>query len=258
MKKLNVLWMYPDILNNYGDRGNFYALTRIGDKLGVEVEIKKVYDYQEELDFSWPHIIMFNSGELRTTETIVEHLRKYEDGLRQAIEDGKYIYAFSNSGTIFGKTVERSDGSQFHGLGILDINFKEKIHVYGDAALVEIPGFKLLGTQIRLVNSYLGEEGVPFAKRLYGYGNNFESEDEGARYKNLIYTNVLGPLFAKNPWYCEYIIKSALGEEPEIKEFNLDDYREDYPFECKSYEILTKYDREKPQVEGKDKEFFKK
>ena len=258
MKKLNVLWMYPDMLNNFGDRGNFFALSDIGEKLGVEVEIRKILDYGEDIDFTWPDIILFNSGELRTTEAIVSDLKRYEDELESYIESGKYIFAFNSSGTIFGKTCKRSDGSVLEGLGILDIDFEEKIHIYGDSLYVKAEGYELLGSQISMVNAVLGEKGVPFGKVLYGYGNNYRTDDEGARYKNLIYTNVIGPLFTKNPWYCKHIIKSIIGEEEPNKEFSIDYYREEFPVECKSFETLLEYDRGKPHVTEEKKKYYYK
>ena len=40
-------------------------------------------------------------------------------------------------------------------------------------------------------------------------GNN-NSGTEGARWKNLIYTNCMGPLFVKNPWFAETILKDII------------------------------------------------
>ena len=46
----------------------------------------------------------------------------------------------------------------------------------------------------------------PFATTLYGMGNN-NTGAEGARWNNLIYTNCMGPLFVKNPWFAESILR---------------------------------------------------
>ena len=37
--ELNILWMYPDILNLHGDRGNLMAFERIGNLLDVKINI---------------------------------------------------------------------------------------------------------------------------------------------------------------------------------------------------------------------------
>ena len=76
------------------------------------------------------------------------------------------------------------------------------------------------------------KQGEPLGTINYGYGNNGEGE-EGAVYKNLIFTNALGPVFIKNPWWAEKILSDIaerkkyktnqipIGEyEIEVKSFN--------------------------------------
>lgn len=60
----------------------------------------------------------------------------------------------------------------------------------------------------------------------YGYGN-CGKRDEGARKDNVIATNCLGPLFVKNPWWAEEIIKdiivcNKLGTGKEKQEYTLE------------------------------------
>ena len=51
MNKLTITWCYPDILNLHGDRGNIMALERIGKMLDLDVEVKKIENYDEDIDF---------------------------------------------------------------------------------------------------------------------------------------------------------------------------------------------------------------
>lgn len=39
--KITVLWLYPDILNLHGDRGNLMALERIGKLMELPVEVRR-------------------------------------------------------------------------------------------------------------------------------------------------------------------------------------------------------------------------
>ena len=41
-EQITVLWLYPDILNLHGDRGNLMALERIGRLTGLPVELRRV------------------------------------------------------------------------------------------------------------------------------------------------------------------------------------------------------------------------
>ena len=76
---------------------------------------------------------------------------------------------------------------------------------------------------------------IAFSDVLYGYGNN-NSGGEGARYKNLIYTNILGPILIKNPWFTMELIKIAM-ENKKIKiDKGLDEH--EFIFELKSMQKI--------------------
>ena len=49
MHKLTVGWMYPDVLNLHGERGSVQALENIGSNLGVEVEIRRIENFDDPL-----------------------------------------------------------------------------------------------------------------------------------------------------------------------------------------------------------------
>ena len=40
--KMNLVWLYPDILNLHGDRGNVMAFKKIAESMDVELNIIKV------------------------------------------------------------------------------------------------------------------------------------------------------------------------------------------------------------------------
>jgi len=94
------------------------------------------------------------------------------------------------------------------GLGFLDMTAKERKYVWGDDLHFRLIDSKqeLIGSQIQMADV---EAKAPLGTTLYGMGNN-NSGAEGARWKNLIYTNCLGPLFVKNPWFAESLLKDIL------------------------------------------------
>ncbi|KKS86390.1 MAG: CobB/CobQ domain protein glutamine amidotransferase [Candidatus Gottesmanbacteria bacterium GW2011_GWB1_43_11] len=40
--RLNLAWMYPDLMSTYGDRGNIIVLTKRCQWRGIEVNIKEI------------------------------------------------------------------------------------------------------------------------------------------------------------------------------------------------------------------------
>ena len=90
------------------------------------------------------------------------------------------------------------------GLGLLDMTATERHLVWGDDLLLRVcdSRHEMIGVQIMMADVQTTQ---PFGKVIYGYGNN-GGKDEGARYKNLIYTNCVGPVLVKNPWFTEQIL----------------------------------------------------
>ncbi|MPN62928.1 hypothetical protein SDC9_210681 [bioreactor metagenome] len=78
---------------------------------------------------------------------------------------------------------------------------------------------------------------------LYGRGNNKEDNSEGAKYKNVLYTNALGPVLVKNPWLTSKLIETALNNKGERAETVLDNAS--FDLERKSAECIKAFIRKK-------------
>lgn len=213
MKKLNITWLYPDLLNLHGDRGNLMAFERIGGAMGLDVKINRVDTFAQEIDFDGSDMIFMNVGEVKTAEPIAKSIRRYGDEIYDFAEADKPIIAIGTSGMTLIKSTQRCDGSVVEGLGILDAKAIERSEVYGNDlhfTLCDDEKIEIMAVQIQLVDFYLSEMGQALGRLDYGVGNNGKDGTEGAKYKNVIFTNALGPMFVKNPWYTEKIINDAL------------------------------------------------
>lgn len=238
--ELNILWMYPDILNLHGDRGNLMAFERIGNLLDVKVNINKVESYNDEINFEDNDILFFNVGEIKVMPTIIETLKKYSEPLQKFIDDNKTIVLIGASGCIMAKKTIRKN-EEFEGLGYLDIDLIERENIYGDDILFTLNenNMEIVGCQIKMLDTILHSD-ISLGTLAYGSGNNgFNEKTEGAKYKNIIYTNALGPVFVKNPWYTELIIKNALKNKNIDIEKSLTD--EDFDIELNSLKSIKKF-----------------
>ena len=243
--KLNITWCYPDILNLHGDRGNIMALKRVAQLLDIEVNIKKVENYDDEIDFENTDILFFNPGELKSVEYIIDSLEKQKKELKKYIESNKVLIAIGTTGAVFSKRIKKINSSDLVGLDFLDMNCVERENILGDDLIVTLndSNMQLNGSQIQVVDTILNSD-IGLASVDYGYGNNgYDKKVEGARYKNLIFTNLLGPLFVKNPWYAEEIIKIAMRN----KKINIEDEipESEFEIEYKSMESIKEYNEEK-------------
>ena len=246
---LNVVWAYPDILNLHGDRGNIFAIKKVAELLDIETKITKIEKYEEKIDFENADIILFNVGEVKVMPTIIEALKKQEKELKEYIEQGKIIILIGTTGCIMAKETLRKDSSKFEGLGILDMQCTERENVYGNdlhCVLRENENIEIMANQIQLIDTKLNSD-IAFGTVKYGMGNNDELKlTEGAKYKNVIFTNALGPVLVKNPWYTEKIIKLAMENKGEKIEKDIN--KEQFEIETKSMECIKKF------IENKRKE----
>ncbi|MBP3635277.1 MAG: hypothetical protein J6J17_02295 [Bacilli bacterium] len=204
---VNVAWMYPDILNLHGERANAKAFELISKKMKVKLNIDRIDDIDEKVDFDKYDILLFNPGELRVINALSNILYNQKDQLNKYIKDGKIIFITGTTGALFAKNIQRLDGEVFNGLNILDMDAKERNMVIGDDLYYTFNKMDIMASQIQMIDITLNNV-KPFANIKYGYGNNGTSV-EGARYKNVIFTNALGPVLVKNPWFTEYLIKLA-------------------------------------------------
>lgn len=241
--QITIGWMYPNCLNLHGERGSVQALKRVGENLGLDVQIQRIDDFEDTVPFEKLDLLFFGPGEITIFGYICPALQKQRKALETYLNRGGYILAIGTTGLLFGKETLREDGSTFKGLGLLDLTGKERKFVYGDDIHFRLKDTKqeIFGSQIQMADVQAAE---PLGDILYGRGNNADGA-EGARYKNLIYTNCLGPVFVKNPWWAEDILKNICLNKLGISQ------KAPYTLESASFASCLRYTKEKPPFEIK-------
>ncbi len=203
---IRIAWMYPDILQMHGGRGDVMALLHFSNLMNLPCTIRKVNTLADSIPFDWADMLIFPPGDLSAMEDIVKALHPYKADFQRYADAGKIILVNGSSGAIFAEGTRRQDGTKFPGLGLLRMQLKGRVKVYGNDLWITLPdGTELLGPQIQMADVLLRPEQQPLGKVVYGRGNN-EKGDEGARTKNVIFTHVLGPLLVKNPRFTEKLL----------------------------------------------------
>ena len=236
---LKLAWMYPDCLNLHGERGNVQAFVRSGKRLGVRITVDRIEYPEETVNFSAYDLLLFLPGELTMLSRLYPHLNKQLPALRQYLAEGGWLIATGTTGMLFGEGVLREDGSKMPGLGLLPVTGKERQYVWGDDLHFRIRDTKqeIFGSQIQMVDV---ESKMPLGDVLYGRGNDAQGT-EGARMGNLIYTNCLGPVFVKNPWWTEQIIKDIILQKVGVRP------AQPHPLEDASFASCLRFTENKPK-----------
>ena len=219
MDKITVGWMYPNLLNLHGERGSVQAMVEVGKKMGIEVEILRIEDFDDPIPFETLDVMVFLPGEISTFSHLIPTLQT--ESFRAYLESGGYLLVLGTTGLMFGESIRREDGGTLKCLGYLKMTARERKFVWGDDLHFRINGsdMELVGSQIQMADV---DTAMPLGTVIYGMGNN-NSGGEGARWNNLIYTNCLGPLVVKNPWFAEAIFREILEKRgvarPDAAEF---------------------------------------
>ncbi len=251
----NIAWVYPDILNLHGDRGNIMAIEKIASAMGIETNINKI-GYGDTIDFDNTDLLFMGAGQLRDVEHVVKAMSSFADDLKTYVEKGGYVLAIGSTGCMLGKSLSLENGETVAGLGILDITAKElnrtkmpyvTKEVYGDDIWWKYKNMDIIGCQIQRVDYTLGDV-EPLGEVVYGYGNNLGGS-EGARYKNVLLTNTVGPLFSANPWFGAEVIRNIMdskGEEvsPDLEKLEFLSYAKE------AIELKKKFIKEKFKLPG--------
>lgn len=239
MNKITVGWMYPDLLNLHGERASVQRLSAIGENMGFEISVLKIKDFGDPIPFDQLDLLIFLPGEISVFQHMIPALSS-DDGFRSYVEGNGYVLAMGTTGLMFGKEIHRLDGSRVEGLGLLDMTATEREYVWGDDLHIRLFDSKqeLVGSQIQMADVTAAH---PLGQTIYGMGNNGTGA-EGARYKNLIYTNCLGPLFVKNPWFAESLLKDIW-----LRKYGIIGRNHPYSIENNSFDATLKWIAEKPK-----------
>src|SRR6266851_9311009 len=118
MSALRLVWIYPDLLSTYGDRGNLLVLSRRARLRGIEVEPVEVNSDQPVPRQG--DIYLLGGGEDLPQILAARRLRA-DGGLRAVADDGAVIFAVCAGYQLIGTEFGGEEGQPVAGLEILDI-----------------------------------------------------------------------------------------------------------------------------------------
>ncbi len=210
--KIKILHLYPDLLNLYGDKGNIECLKKRLEWRGITAEVINRTQNDDGISISSADIIFLGGGLELEQKLVCEMLLKEKQELVEFVNSGGTLLAVCSGYHILGKTYQLGETLE-DGLGILDIVTKTEpdgSRMIGDIA-IECDGLdtKVVGFENHSAKTNIGKL-APFGRVVKGFGNDEKAEFEGVWDKNLIGTNLHGPLLPKNPELCDTILSNAL------------------------------------------------
>ena len=207
---LRLVWVYPDLLSTYGDRGNLLVLQRRARLRGIETEPTAV-----NADQPVPRsgdIYLMGGGEDLPQILAAQRLRA-DGGLAAAARAGAVVFAVCAGYQVLGTEFGGTEGERVGGLGILDIRSGrgERRGVGEIVADVdpELGVPRLTGFENHQGVTSLGRAARPLARVSVGVGNG--DGTEGAYAGKVLGTYLHGPALVRNPGLADLLLTWAAG-----------------------------------------------
>lgn len=209
--EINIVHLYPDLLNLYGDKGNIACMTKRLNWRGIKANVHECTNKNHEVNLQNADIVFVGGGSDREQELVCNLMKGIKDEIKDYVEDNGVLVAVCGGYQLLGKYY-RTDSAKIDGLNILDIYTDAGDSRLIDNVVLECEMFSqpIVGFENHAGRTHIGDKYKPLGKVKYGSGNTGKSGYEGVLYKNVIGTYLHGPLFPKNPQLCDYILSCAL------------------------------------------------
>ena len=202
---IRLVWVYPDLLSTYGDRGNLLVLARRARLRGLPVEIAEVNsDQQVPVDGD---IYLLGGGE-DLPQILAARRLAGGGGLATAAARGAVIFAVCAGYQIVGTEFGGVDGEPVPGLGLLDIRSgRGERRGVGEIIADVDPALgagRLTGFENHQGVTRCGPDAKPLATVVTGVGNG--DGTEGAYAGRVVGTYLHGPALVRNPGLADMLL----------------------------------------------------
>jgi len=207
---LRIVWVYPDLLSTYGDRGNLLILARRAALRGLPVapvEVRSDQPVPEQGD-----LYLLGGGEDGPQALAAQRLIA-DGGLARAVSRGAVLFAVCAGYQLLGSSFS-AKGRQCAGLELLDLRSDRGPSravgelagdIDADLGLPALTGFENHGGR-----THLGPATRPLVRVRVGVGN--DGTTEGAWGGTVLGTYAHGPALSRNPALADLLLRWATGQ----------------------------------------------
>jgi len=213
VRPLRLVWVFPDLLSTYGDRGNALVLERRARLRGLPVEIVEVNSDQPVPTDG--DIYLMGGGE-DLPQTLATRRLLADGGLHAAARRGAVVFAVCAGYQMLGTEFGGADDAPVRGLGLLDMTSgRGEQRAVGEIVADVDPGLnvgRLTGFENHQGVTKLGPAARPLARTTLGTGNG--DGTEGAYQGRVLGTYLHGPALVRNPALADLLLHWAAGPLP--------------------------------------------
>lgn len=207
-KTINVLQLYPNEMNIYGDHGNVLTIMRRLEWHGYEPTL--LYHHPSKPFPKNIDIVIGGGGQDSGQEKVQNDLLRIGDDLHKLANKNTPMLMICGLYQLFGRFFKTNEGTVIQGIGIL----AAETHAGPKRLIGNVVTNTKYGTIVGYENhsgqTFLDDTSQAFGVITKGDGNNTKDSTEGAIYKSVIGTYLHGSLLPKNPSLADALIEKAV------------------------------------------------
>lgn len=208
IKTINILHLYPEQMNIYGDWGNVLTLKKRSEWHGYNVQVIPYNPgtrFPTEID-----IVVGGGGQDSGQDVIQDDLLRIGDDLKKLADQKIPMLMICGLYQLFGHFFQTKDGKRIQGIGMFDIEtYAGDKRMIGNIVTMTEFG-QIIGYENHSGMTVLSDNQRAFGTVLKGDGNNGKDNTEGAVYKNVYGSYMHGSLLPKNPEFADMLIETAV------------------------------------------------
>ena len=213
--KINIGYLYYDLLNLYGDDGNIKALKYHLEEQGIKVNIKYM-TINEDKDFNDIDFLYIGSGTENNINLALKDLKKDKDKIKNYLDNNKILLSTGNSTELFGNYIITD--KKIEALGIIDYVSMHQERIVKD---------------VKVKTNIVDQDIIGFENHK---GKNISMNEDIYNIGSFYGSYIIGPLLVRNPKLCSLFVHKIIDSKD--KDFKYKD--EDYEYELKAYKKAIK------------------
>jgi CobQ-like glutamine amidotransferase family enzyme len=204
---INILHLYPNEMNTYGDHGNVLTLRKRLEWHGYTPKV--TYHHPgDKLDIE-ADIIVGGGGQDSAQADVQTDILKIGADLHKLAEQKVPMLMVCGMYQLFGHRYITNDGLEVRGISVFDAETVAGQQRMIGNVMIKTDFGDLLGFENHSGQTKLGASQKPFGKVLRGGGNNGQDKTEGAWSHNVFGTYLHGPILPNNPIFTDHLISLA-------------------------------------------------
>jgi CobQ-like glutamine amidotransferase family enzyme len=226
-RELQILHLYPELLNLYGDSGNILVLRKRLEWRHLGCTVHEVH-MGERASLTGIDLVFIGGGSDREQRIVCDELQRQRSELAAFVEDGGVLLAVCGGYQLLGHSYLMGS-EEVRGLSLVDLyTDRGSPRLIGNVVVESrIAPQPIVGYENHGGRTHLGARVEPLGRVLFGNGNDGKSGQEGCLYRNVVGTYVHGPLLPKNPGVADWLLSRALERRGDTGELEpLDDTEE--------------------------------